>query len=172
MEAPCPKCGADTAGYGPRNLCRDCFLDEDQLIAVPDELTAERCSHCGRVRRGMEWVEVDDDRELIAAVLEDEVDTDRVTAVSFTGDGNTYHLTLMVEKEVDGEVLRQEVETDLVVETVQCPPCAKFEGGYFEYIIQLRGEHVEEALEAMMDRAADVTDENREDFVSDVEEAD
>ncbi|MDY6761648.1 MAG: 60S ribosomal export protein NMD3 [Candidatus Nanohaloarchaea archaeon] len=172
MEAPCPTCGEETDGYGPHNLCRDCFLEDEQLIEVPDELTVERCSHCRRIRRGMDWLEIDSDQEIISHVLEDEIDTDAVTAVSFTEEGDTYHLKLMVEQEVDGERLQQEIETQLVVETVQCPPCSKFEGGYYEYVIQLRGKHLEDALEAMIDRAADVTDENREDFVADVEEAD
>ncbi|MDY6769324.1 MAG: 60S ribosomal export protein NMD3 [Candidatus Nanohaloarchaea archaeon] len=172
MDAPCPKCGAETEGYGPRNLCRDCFLEEEDLIKVPDEITVERCSHCRRVRRGMDWVEVESEQEMISLVLEDELATENVTAVSFTEEGNTYHLRLMLEKNVEGETFQQEVETDLVVEEVQCPPCSRFEGGYYEYTIQFRGEHLEEVLELVMDRAAEVTERHREDFVSNVEEAD
>ncbi|MDY6773966.1 MAG: 60S ribosomal export protein NMD3 [Candidatus Nanohaloarchaea archaeon] len=175
MRAPCPRCGDETEGYGPHNLCRDCFLEEEELIEVPDEIHVERCSHCGRVRRGMDWVEVETDRELIAEVLENEVDTEKVSAVSFEETGDGYLLTLMVEATIEGETLQQEVETELEVEKVQCPTCAKFEGGYYEYVIQLRGGEtgkVEEALEEVMDRAAEVTDEDRENFVSDVEEVD
>ncbi len=172
MQAPCPSCGEDTAGYGPRNLCRDCYLDDETLLDVPDEIQVERCSHCGRVRQGMDWVDAGGDREMIATVLDNKIDTADVTAVAFDRHGQRYHLRLMVEATVDDAVLQQEVETTLVVEQSQCPPCSKFEGGYYEYKIQLRGEHLDEALGRMMDRAAEMTDEDRTNFVSDVTEQD
>lgn len=192
MEAPCPNCGKDTEGYGPRNLCRDCFLQEEQLLEVPEEIEVERCQHCGRIRQGMDWVEVGGearssagasestnaersvrgDREIISEVLEDEIDTDKISAVSFEEKSNGYSLRLMVEDEVEKEDLQQEVETFLEVEKVQCPTCARFEGGYYEYVIQLRGEQVDEALDKMMERAVEVTGDERENFVSDVERRD
>lgn len=188
MDAPCPSCGEETGGYGPRSLCRDCYLDEEEILEVPDEIAVERCGHCGRVRLGMEWVEAGDDRVMISEVLDYELDTDNVAAVSFHDSGNSpssldranapsssredgaYHLKLMAEKKIGGETFQQELETRIEVESTQCKTCSKFEGGYYEYKIQLRGEHLDDALEDMMERAAEVTARNRDDFVSDVEE--
>lgn len=172
MEAPCPRCGDDTDGYGPRNLCSECFLDEENLLDIPGEIAVERCSHCGRLRNGMDWVDVEGDREVIAEALEMEIETGTVEAVSFDDTGEGYSLTLLVEDEVSGETFQQELGLELNVENVQCGPCAKFEGGYFEYKIQLRGENLEEVLEKVMDRALEVTEKDREDFVSNVEERD
>jgi len=42
MEAPCPSCGEETNGYGPRNLCRECYLEEEELLEVLDYSNLER----------------------------------------------------------------------------------------------------------------------------------
>lgn len=172
MESFCPKCGDETEGYGPRGLCQGCYLEEKDLIEVPESIDVERCEHCGAVKIGMDWVEAADDREMIARVLEHEVDTEKVRAVSFTEKEDRYELDLMVEAEVEGETLRQELETVLEIERTQCGTCSKFHGGYYEYKIQMRGEDMEEALDAVMERAAEVTERDREEFVSNVEEKD
>lgn len=174
MEAFCPRCGVETRGYGPRNLCRDCYTEEHDLVELPDRIEVERCPRCGSVRVGMEWVETADDEAFILTVLEDALDDhDVVEALRFRRDEEDeglFHVIMLIEREVDGETMQQEVTTTVVVERTQCPPCAKFHGGHYTYTIQLRGEDVDEALERMLDRAATVTEEDRDDFVANMEE--
>ncbi len=57
-----------------------------------------------------------------------------------------------------------------MVEREQCEPCAKFHGGHFRYTLQLRGNHLDDALERMMETAAAATREDREQFVADMAE--
>ncbi|MFB6076892.1 MAG: NMD3-related protein [Candidatus Nanohaloarchaea archaeon] len=183
METFCPKCGGETDGVGPRGLCADCYLEEHDLLDVPERIDVERCEHCGAVKVGMDRVEVENDREFIYQVLDHEIDGEDVVAVRFEepsdvverdddrGDWD-YHVGIIVETEVDGEPLQQEIETWMYVEQDQCDVCSKFHGGYYEYKIQLRGDHLDDALDMVMGRAAEVTAEDREEFVSNVAEQD
>lgn len=173
MEAFCPKCGSETEGVGPRGLCADCYLEENDLLEVPEEITVTRCPHCGSAKIGMDWVEAVDDQDFVYRVLDHEIAGEDVRAVRFQRREGDYHVGVIVEKVVDGVELQQELETWIRIEEEQCPTCSKFYGGYYEYEIQVRGddEMVEEALEKLLERAAHVTDRNRENFVSNVDEA-
>lgn len=173
MKAFCPRCGEETRGLGSRGLCSDCYLGEHTLLSLPDEIDAERCRHCGRVKIGMDWVDAERDQDVIYAVLDHAIDDDEaVRAVTFEEDDDDYRVTVLVEQTVDGELLQDEVETTILVEWTQCETCAKFHGGYYQYKIQLRGDEAAEALEPVMDRAAELTDRDREDFLAGVEEQD
>lgn len=173
MKAFCPRCGDETQGFGSRGLCKECYTNEEQLLELPDELSVERCQHCGRVKIGMEWLEADTDREVIYHVLDHEIDEDDlVQAVRFEETGDGYDVGVLVEREMNEETVQDEVLTNIVVEKVQCDLCSKFHGGFYRYQLQVRGEHVDDALERMMDAAADKTEQDREHFVSNVEEAD
>lgn len=174
MEVFCPRCGAETRGYGPRKLCRACYTEEHDLVNLPGRIEVERCRHCGSVKTGMAWTEAEDAEGFVLAVLEYELaEHGVVEALRFRQDEEdetVFHVMLLVEEDVEGARMQQEVATTIVVEPTQCPTCAKFHGGYYTYTIQIRGEHTEEALERVMGRAATVTEEDREDFVADVEE--
>lgn len=174
MEAFCPRCGRETSGLGPRGLCPDCYLEEHDLLEVPDRIAATLCKHCGAVKPGPAWEDAADDRERIYHVLDHHLDGEDVVAVSFTEDEDSeaYDVTIMVEQAVDGVVLQDEVETRIELEVDQCEICAKFHGGYYRYQLQIRGDVPEDVLEPLMDRAAAITDRNREHFLSDVQEVD
>lgn len=173
METFCPKCGKSTDGFGQRGLCRQCYLEERDLLDVPEEITVERCEHCGAVKLGMDWVQVDDEKDLVYRVLDHEIEGEDVEAVGFREVDEGFAVRLMVTSEVDGKEMRQELTTRIAFEEGQCDVCAKFHGGYYEYKIQLRGEaDLDEALGTVMERAATVTEHDRENFVSNVEELD
>lgn len=174
MEAFCPRCGRETSGIGSRGLCPDCYLEENDLLDVPATLEATLCKHCGAVKAGPEWEDAADDRERIYHVLNHHLDGEDVVAVSFTEDEDTdaYAVNILVENDVDGVVLQDEITTRIELDVDQCAICAKFHGGYYRYQLQIRGDVPEDVLEPLMDRAAAITDKNREHFLSDVQETD
>lgn len=176
MEAFCPKCGTETEGLGPRGLCENCYTEEHELVAVPDALDVAVCPSCGRAKIGPQWVEVEGEQDLLYEVLSHAIDGEHVVAVSYTENEDptkehTYDVTMVVERRVEGVAVQQEVDTRLTVEQEQCEVCGKFHGGYYTYKLQIRGEVTEDAVNAVMDRAAAMTNENREHFISDVEES-
>jgi nonsense-mediated mRNA decay protein 3 len=180
MQAFCPKCGTETGGIGSRGLCADCYAEENDLLDVPDRLETTVCPHCGRTKIGPDWVEIGGERDLIYEVLDDSIAGEHVVAVRFVenDDPNApqkYDIGVLVERTVDGATMQNELETALVVDEEQCEQCAKFQGGHFKYIIQLRtdtGDVPEEALGALMDTAAEVTNRSRDHFIADVQEND
>lgn len=147
-------------------------------MPVPDRLDVTVCANCGRARIGPDWVDIENERELLYEVLEHNIEGENVVAVSYleNDDPNapqTYDVTLLVERRVEDTPMQEEVETAIVVERDQCPTCAKFHGGYYTYVVQIRsesGDVPENVLPPLMERAAELTNRNREHFISDVKE--
>lgn len=175
MKAFCPKCGTETDGIGRRGLCEGCYTEENELVDVEDTLEVTVCSNCGAAKIGPDWVDVDGERDLIYHVLDHNIKGENVVAVSYTRNDDpnapqTFDVTIMVEKAVDGVPLQAESATSITVHTEQCKTCAKFEGGYYTYKIQIRGDVPDTVLEPLMDRAADLTNRDREHFIADVQQ--
>ncbi len=176
MKAFCPKCGQETDGIGPRGLCEDCYVEEHELIEVPDRMEVAVCQNCGAAKIGPDWVQVDGERDLIFHVLDHNIEGENVVAVSYTRNEDpnapqTLDVTILVEKAVDGVPMQAESETSIIVHKEQCMTCSKFEGGYYTYKIQIRGDVPDSALEPLMDRAAELTNRDREHFIADVQES-
>jgi nonsense-mediated mRNA decay protein 3 len=123
----CPVCGVKygTVPFvGP--VCVHCY---ELKVKCPDAVVMEQCKHCGRVRIRGEWREWDEDA-IKAWVMskckgEDEpVDYDLESGrMTFVVEG--------VEKYKD---------VKLVVKHVTCPTCSRKLGGYFEAVVQIRGQ--------------------------------
>lgn len=178
MQKFCPKCGNETDGLGPRGLCEDCYTEEHELLDVPDRLTVTVCEGCSRAKIGPDWVEFDGMQELLYHVLDHHIEGEHVVAVRYdeNDDPNApqdYDITVLVERRVEGEPLQEEIRTALVIEKDQCPTCAKFQGGYYTYVVQLRtdnGDVPEDVMAPLMERAAALTDKERDHFIADVKE--
>jgi len=162
----CPRCGEETDTlYGDeKKLCPDCYTDVNSLAEIPDEIEIVTCSVCGRMRSKVNWIE--------AYSIEDQLGE----AFSKFGDGIDTELQFWEEDEeffVRVHMYDREIKdhSDVKVDWIedQCPDCSRFQGGFYKAKIQLRGDNVKKVSDDIVDKSAELTNQNRKDFLSNVE---
>jgi nonsense-mediated mRNA decay protein 3 len=133
----CFVCGKKTEklieGY-----CEDCYNKNFNLIEVPKELCIFQCSKCKKIRQKNAWKDVEiedlikDDVKILGNNVKIEINKDKIFATGF----------LKTSKKAKEEI--HEVNVKII--KALCPVCSKRSGGYYESIIQLRGDIPEEIL--------------------------
>jgi len=173
MQQFCPKCGTETDQlFGSRGLCRDCYSEHTEFIELPDEIRFDQCSVCGDYKVENVWKDFDGDERLIYDLLRQYENDSIEMSASFRTQGETYIVNVLMERYEDGEPIQQTRELRLVPEKTQCRDCSRFHGGYFEVIVQLRGTISEAMFGKVMEHAGSVTEDDRSNFVSNVEQRD
>lgn len=167
----CPRCGREVDElYGDeKKLCADCYPEKNELLDIPDKVEVVVCSVCGRMRRKGEWIEEYTIQEQLAARFEEFSEPGVEMELQFWEEEDRMFARVHARK---GEI---EAYYDTEIEFVheQCPECSKFEGGFYKVKLQLRGEgNLRKVAEAIADRAAEITNDNRKDFLANVEETD
>lgn len=173
MKQFCPKCGTsiDTP-LGPKGLCKNCYRERHDLVELPDEIRFDQCSQCNDYKIQNTWNEFTGVQDMIFDLLKPHEEEDIEMSASFQSTGETYTVHVIMIDEIDGKQVEQTQKVQLVPEKTQCPTCARFHGGYFEAIVQLRGAISEDQFGTLMDAAADLTNEDKNHFISNVEERD
>lgn len=162
----CPRCGEETSNlYGDeKKLCPDCYTDVNSLADIPDEIEITTCSVCGRMKKKGNWIE--------AYSIEDQLGE----AFSKFGEDLDMELQFWEEDEeffVRVHMYDREIKdhSDVKVDWFedQCPDCSRFQGGFYKAKIQLRGDNVKKVSDDIVDKSAELTNQNRKDFLSNVE---
>lgn len=168
----CPRCGKETDKlYGEKKqLCSECYPEKNSLLEIPDELEIKICSVCGRMQHHGEWVEEYTIQEQLGLAFSDYAEDDIRMELQFWEDEDEEYISVRVHSFKDD--LHDESDTKVEFEEVQCSECARFNGGFFKAKIQLRGSDLEKVSNAIVDKAAELTNENRKDFLSNVDQVD
>lgn len=195
----CYKCGALEEDKGPliEGLCRDCFREENPLIRAPDKLKLEICRGCGAYFLGNKAYDVEKDpaTEYLEAAKEEVSSQIEVLQKGPTG---SQYSRLDEAKDVDvgfeakytsPEKILVEVGVQIksfgsespltggakvVVELVEttCEICRKKKTGYYEAILQVRGEQeipenkLKEIYRDLQEEFMKMYERDREEFVS------
>lgn len=164
----CPRCGEEAELYGEeKKLCPDCYTDVNSLTDVPNKVKIKTCSVCGRMKYKGEWIEAYTVEDQLATEFEDLAEEFGLEIQFWEEDDEFYVLLHLSDGPVkDKEKLKIEWVED------QCRDCGRFEGGFYKAKIQLRGENLEKVSDDIMDKAAELTNRNRQDFLSNIEERD
>lgn len=126
----CPRCGAKEGSkpfVGP--FCMDCCHFR---LEVPEGLQVSRCKRCGRMKMRGEWVPFSERR--IAEYVKGKFRGEFTSAEFFPEERKA---VFTIEK--DGKTITIEKRVGLEARVEMCPDCSRRAGGYFEAIIQLRG---------------------------------
>lgn len=149
----CPKCGAPEGSkkfIGP--FCADCYYFK---IEMPDRLEVARCKRCGRVKLHGKWVPYSEKKikefvvgKFIGKFGKAEFDLERGVAKFYLKKDGKDGATNELEKRVNFGFVN-----DI------CPECNRRAGGYYEAIVQLRGNptRVEKYLKILDSRIAHET---------------
>lgn len=168
-EKFCPKCGKETEEL-VEGLCSDCFREENEM-EIPGKLEIDICKYCGRIKTGGSWRECSVEEaveEELKKVMNPEEGVSEIEVSREGGEDNEFKVSVKSQK--SGVELGSEGFIEVEPDKGVCETCSGKISGYYEAVLQIRGEtgKVRKALNI----AAKAMEESRNDsaFVSDVEE--
>jgi nonsense-mediated mRNA decay protein 3 len=191
--APCPRCGNPLAPDDERVdpdgvVCDACYLDDIELVAVPETLTIEQCTGCHAVRRDGDWErpETDDHVGLaVEAVTETLQVHVQAREIAWSVDPEPVdHNTVAVDCLVAGQIGEHPVEATVTVRVTfadaTCQRCGRIAADDYASIVQVRatdrettGRERERATELASAYVADRDAAgDREAYVTEVSETD
>jgi len=167
----CPRCGRETDELygGEKKLCPDCYPDKNDLLEIPEVVEINVCSTCGRMRKKGEWIEEYTLEEQLGVKFQDFAEEDVQMELQYWEEDNK----MFVRVHAFQDEMKGEYDTELRVKKHQCENCSRFHGGFYKVKMQLRGEkNLERVSNRMADKAAEITNEDRGSFLSNIEKND
>lgn len=169
----CPRCGKETEQlYGDeKKLCPDCYPDKYDLLDIPNVIEITICSVCGRMRKQGEWIEKYALEQQILEKLAEYTEKDVEMEIQYWEEDEQIYSLIHAHK----PPIKDEYKTRIDFQKVQCKECSKFEGGHYKVKIQLRGdnqEKLEQISNEIADKAAEITNKHRKQFLSNIEKMD
>ena len=141
----CFRCGKRDAVIG--GLCRECYLETHRLLKVPEYMDMQVCLHCGAVSKdGRKWRDGNSTAELVKDIALSEVRSGIIRGASLLGteaalherDPYTYELHGTVSLSLGPFTAEEEFDSTIRLKGATCPACSRFNGNYYEAIIQIR----------------------------------
>jgi len=117
--------------------CEDCFNEKNWLAKLPEKTEVIRCSRCDLTKISNEWKEFD----LINYIRK--IIKINGTIKKMSLDSSNKKTLVTVEGFVKGsKKLKRETHSIIIhFNKIVCPVCVRKYGGYYEAIIQLRGNY-------------------------------
>ena len=130
MERICPRCGnSDTKITFVGERCLECFFETKKGSFV-EKISFEACQKCGKIRRGRDWKETHP--SLIALIA----------GQAMKGVPGHYNVEAQQWEgiwEEGGDAVPFTHPLPIDARKMMCPQCSRATSGYFEGILQLRG---------------------------------
>ena len=176
----CVRCGREGPTY--ESLCVECFLKNTRFTSITDHVDLFQCYHCKEFQIKSRWKKISLD-EAIREVATDAIavrrgaELVRARIEIVEADPRNFHVRINAEIEHDDLKLTEELHTIVRLKNTVCPRCSKIIGHYYESIIQIRGRErklsegqKERIYAALRKRVDEAQEENREMFISKLEE--
>ena len=163
----CPRCGKEAELYGDeKKLCSECYTDVHDLADLPDKKVLTVCPVCGRMKKSGEYVEAYSVQDQLLEAFSD-LPEGVEAELQFWEEDDTLKVRVHLFK---GE-MEDFKDVEVEYEEEKCEPCERFDKGFYRAKIQLRGD-VDEASRFVVDRAAELSNEDRDNFLANVVERD
>ncbi len=177
----CVRCGREGPTY--ESLCVECFLENARFTSVPDHVDMQHCAYCGDYLIKGKWIkhpsieEASRDAAVRAIKVKEGADVLKTKAEVEEADKNNFRVHMRTMIEYSDLSLEEKLDTIVRIKGGICSRCSKIVGNYYESIIQVRGRgrklsdrQKEHYLEEIDRRVETAKEENREMFVSKVED--
>ncbi|OYT64007.1 hypothetical protein B6U67_01215 [Methanosarcinales archaeon ex4484_138] len=148
-EFSCPRCGRPAKELH-QSLCEKCYAETLTLIEHPRTIKINVCPACTAYRTGKKWINPEKETDLNKIIINiaeknikihEDAEDPKVT-LKIENLGNT---TCTVQIHADATVYNNQItyndELVLRIQRETCNICSRLAGGYYEAIIQLRGEN-------------------------------
>jgi len=134
----CFICGKQSTIEG---LCEECWGKRHKLVELPEKLEFIQCPKCNLVKIRNNWVEPD-----LGKIIRDSAKLHgKITAWGTSLQKDGYEITACGE--IEGIEKKETHKIRLHAIKNICPVCGRVLSGYYEAIIQVRGEHDGRTLE-------------------------
>ncbi len=176
----CVRCGREGSTY--ESLCVECFLENTRFTSISDHVDLFTCYHCKEFQIKGRWKRISLD-EAIREVAMDAIVVRRGSELAHVrsevteADPRNYHVRIFSDVEHGDLKMKEELHTIVRLKNTVCPRCSKIIGNYYESIIQIRGRErklsegqKERIYTALRKRVDEAQEENREMFISKLEE--
>lgn len=145
----CPKCGKETQQEG---LCTACFNEKYVVFEIPQVLEVRVCPKCPSYKVGEVWVStnIGSYEEIakkaaaktvrLAMAINKEIRKPKVTITSEFFNPKILKSHITVEADVQDRHVKTEADVEVRVRNETCEMCSRMAGGYYEAILQIRGQ--------------------------------
>lgn len=146
----CPLCGKKSeVGM----FCSDCYLKKNLKMELPSLIEVPYCKRCMSYLMGGKWSKVSDEDDIAAKAAE------RLLKTNMPGFEKSDLIKINAEKEMkeykvtatviagDSEIKARSI---VRLKKVTCPDCSRMAGGYYEAVLQLRGDIEKKTLEKIV----------------------
>ena len=141
----CFVCGKKTENL-IKGYCEDCYNKEFSLIEVPKEITFTKCTKCERLRDKNIWKDVE-----IEGLLKDKIKILGKSVSIRIEKNDILHVTAKGYLKGSKKLKEEKHDIKIKIKKQVCGSCSKRFGGYYESIIQLRG-NAYDAMDFMEDQ--------------------
>ncbi len=141
----CPRCGRPERLFD--GLCKSCFIEENPLINVPDEIKVTVCSHCNSYILKGKWRESKSEEEIAFEVVKENIklsdfaDDVDVSIETFPPERGVFTCIIHAKGKILGQDTKEECKTNVKLGKAVCSECSKFLSGYYEAVIQIRADN-------------------------------
>jgi len=153
-------------------LCKECFLREKLRLSLPPSIELMYCNMCESACIGGKWHNYDQIEDAVAELVAKSIKGNLEEIERETGDVVVLDLDVMrsgrgeyyAEVSIKHGKFFLERKSLVVIKRTTCPPCSKLHGGYFEAVLQIRGnfdpkivEKIEKTVQGYKDKNSFVT---------------
>ncbi len=179
IEMFCPRCGKTNEKLF-NGLCRSCFIDEINLVSVPETIEVTICAHCGSILQGRRWIDSSLSSEdiIFSGIMEnvkanENAENLDISIKILNISGSTFECLLRMNALVLGEPVQRECPVKVILNRKVCPDCSKFASGYYEAVIQIRAdkrlpspEEIRRSDNAIKENVERISKKNRMAYIS------
>lgn len=131
----CFLCGKKTEKL-IENYCEECFGKKFELIKVPKKLEIISCSKCNFIKLRNEWT-----RKLPEDAIRNKIKILGDNVKIKIKKNNNYQVIASGYPTGSKKIKKEIHEINVHLNKINCPICIRKYGGYYEAILQLRGEY-------------------------------
>ncbi|HOI39346.1 MAG TPA: NMD3-related protein [Methanobacterium sp.] len=142
----CIECGKENVKLY-QGRCSSCFASGNKLITIPPDITVEFCAHCSSIHVGDKWVENKQPEEEIIAekIVQESVPDENAKNVvleiePINQKGSILEMLVKASGTVLEVPIKKEFTLNVKLNRNVCPECSKHASGYYEAVLQLRGD--------------------------------
>ena len=140
MNRRCPSCGkTEEKQEFVKNFCPECFASCFPLADIPILVEVTRCTVCGRIKSGFEWV--NENKQVLTAIIAAKIKSlysPVVSEVVLRERRSGFDTRFNVDFTVDDKIIGKKCFIRIEFMQTQCVDCSRDTGGYYDTIVQLR----------------------------------
>lgn len=135
------------------SYCQECYDKEFKITKFPKKIEVTECSKCKRMHIENRWVE-----STIEEALKNKIKAmGKIESVNIEEkEPKKFEVTVKGYAKGSGNLKEERLIIPVHIVRLVCPTCSRKYGGYYEAVIQLRGERLTKALEFIDERMTEI----------------